>query len=146
MNFKRVVLILAVATAMTGCSSAVVVGDKVVGLKDGKLYYTDGFLKTDCPYPFEDVWNASRTVFSEMKTLDTHEKRKIATGSLDGVVSNEKIHLDVEYISQKTTLVSIRSGVAGDQLASKLILDRIRIKLDNLPKSEQPPADGRSRN
>jgi hypothetical protein len=81
-----------------------------------------------------------------MKTLDTHEKRKIATGSLDGVVSNEKIHLDVEYISQKTTLVSIRSGVAGDQLASKLILDRIRIKLDNLPKSEQPPADGRSRN
>lgn len=128
---KAMVLLMSVAVVVTaGCDTALVMGNKVVGVESGRFYYTDGFLRTDFSHTLDQVWAASKSTLVEMKALDMQEKRRIAQGPIECTVSDEKVTLELEYGNATLTYVSVRTGKTGNQLASKMILDRIRQKLE----------------
>ena len=124
-------IVILALIALNGCDSALVMGNRVVGVESGRFYYTDGALKTDYPYSFEEVWTASLKSLKELKAVDVQPKKKIAKGSVDCVISDEKVHLEVEYAMKGLTNVVIRTGVAGNQLASRMILDKIKVQLES---------------
>jgi hypothetical protein len=122
--------------AMAGCDTALVVKDKVVGVSSGKFYYTDGAMRTDYAFSMDQVRAAAKATLVELKATDLREQNKIALTTMDCVVSDEKVHLEVEYGSRMITYVSVRAGVAGNQMASKMILDRIKKNLETAGQAE----------
>jgi len=129
---KRINLILILVVGvflLSGCDAAFVMGDKVVGVSSGKFIYTDGILTTDYPSSFDTVWKACEKAIADMKTSDVVKDKKIATGMIDAVASDEKIHISVKYAAKNLTTVAIRVGLAGNNLASQLIHEKIKKNL-----------------
>jgi hypothetical protein len=118
--------LLALAT-LTGC--AVVAGDTVMGYESGKFVYHDGSLQSTYKYPFDQVWEASRKAMSDLKATDIQEDRKIEKGTIEGVLTEEKVKITVEYLTRTDTTVSVRVGTAGSNVAAKYVLDRIEANL-----------------
>lgn len=114
---------------ISGCDTGFIVGDKVVSVRSGKLIYTDGILTTDYPFPFDKVWEACEKTVVDMKTYDTEKDKKIATGTIDTNLSDEKIHISVKYAAKNLTTVAVRVGLAGNNLAAQLIHEKIKNNL-----------------
>ena len=114
---------------ISGCDAAFVMGDKVVGISSGKFIYTDGILTTNYFYPFDEVWEACEKTVANVKASDIEKNRGIATGTIDAIVSDEKIHISVKYASKNLTTVAVRIGLAGNNLASQLINEKIKNNL-----------------
>ncbi len=129
----------AVLLAVSGCDTALVVGNKVVGVESGKFYYTDGFLRTDYTFPLEKVRAAAKATLIDLKATDLQEQKQMAKTTMDCFVSEEKVHLEVEYGTRTLTYVSVRAGKAGNQLASRMVLDRIKKRLESAGSSEGNP-------
>lgn len=120
-------LILASLMVASGC--AFVVGDKVVGIESGKFFYGDGVLKTDYKAPFDQVWTACEKTITDMKAAEIAKSTKIGFGTIDSVIGDEKVRIDLEYTSKEITSVGVRVGMAGNNLASQLIHEKIRNNL-----------------
>jgi len=124
------ILILVISILLiSGCDTGFIVGDKVVSVRSGKLIYTDGILTTDYPFPFDKVWEACEKTVVDMKTYDTEKDKKIATGTIDTNLSDEKIHISVKYAAKNLTTVAVRVGLAGNNLAAQLIHEKIKNNL-----------------
>ncbi|HOD34873.1 MAG TPA: DUF3568 family protein [Syntrophales bacterium] len=121
---------------LAGC--AVVVGDRTLGVDSGKFIYTDNALYGNYYYPMDVVWNACKRTLFDLRATDATYTKKIASGTMEGTASDEKIRISVEYVSKNETQVAVRIGMAGSTLGSKLIHDRIR---DNLLKEGPSPAE-----
>ncbi len=124
------------ALSLAGC--AVVVGERTLGVDSGKFIYTDGALYGNYYFPMEVVWKACQSTLFDLKVTDATYTKKIAQGTMEGTASDEKIRITVEYVSRNETQVSVRTGMAGSTLASKLIHDRIR---ENLLKESSPSVE-----
>ncbi|HET6491038.1 MAG TPA: DUF3568 family protein [Syntrophales bacterium] len=118
--------VLALA-ALAGC--AVVAGDTVMGYESGKFVYHDGSLQSNYKYPLDQVWEASRKTMADLKATDIQADRKIEKGTIEGVLTEEKVKITVEYLTRTDTSVSVRVGTAGSNVAAKFILDRIEANL-----------------
>jgi len=116
------ILIAAFATA--GCYMGV--GERVVGFESGQFFYSDGILRTDYKASFDRVWAACEKAVADMKGASVEKKKKIGTGTIDAVISDEKVRLSVEYVSKNITTVGVRVGMAGNNFASQLIQEKIR--------------------
>jgi hypothetical protein len=128
------VVLLSLLAACYGCGSAVLMGSQTVGIESGKFIYTNGAVKCDYTYPFEQVWEASLKALAEMKAASVTKEKKISKGEIEALISNEKVKVTVSYSSREMTSVSVRVGLLGNNIASKMILERIT---DNL---KSPPA------
>ena len=128
-SYVWITLVLLSAVTLFGC--ALVMGDKMVGIESGRFFYSDGVLKADYRAPFDRVWAASEKAVADMKAIDVDKKKKIGIGTINGVVGDEKIRIDLDYVSRDVTSVGVRAGMAGNNLASQLIHQKIR---DNLLK------------
>ena len=124
------------ALSLAGC--AVVVGDRTLGVDSGKFIYTDGALYGNYYYPMDVVWKACQRTLFDLKATDATYTKKISQATMEGMASDEKIRITVEYVSKNETQVAVRTGMAGSTLASKLIHDRIR---ENLLKDSSPPSE-----
>jgi hypothetical protein len=122
--------------ALAGC--AVVAGDRTVGFDSGKFIYTDGSLYGNYYYPMDVVWKACQRTLFDMKAEDPTYSRKIAQGTMEGTINDEKVRITVEYVAKNETQVAVRVGTAGSTLASRLLHDRIR---ENLQKEGSAPAE-----
>ena len=60
-----------------------------------------------------------------MKAAVIEKNLKIASGTMNAIAYDEKIQILVEYESKSQTLVSVRVGLSGNNIASQLILDKI---------------------
>lgn len=112
-----------------GC--AVVVGDRVMGVESGKLINTDGTLRSDFRYPLDRVWDASIKALFDLKATQVVKDKRIGKGEIDAVMSEEKVKVTVFYAEKDLTSVAVRVGLAGNNLASQMILDKIRENLSN---------------
>jgi len=119
--------ILVMIFMAAGCYMGV--GERVVGFESGQFFYSDGVLKTDYKASFDNVWTACEKAVSDMKGTAVEKKKKIGTGTIDAVISDEKVHVSVEYVSKGITSAGVRVGMAGNNLASQLIQERIRANL-----------------
>lgn len=111
--------------ALSGCNSAMVINGKVMGFHSGKFIYQDGYLTTQYKTDIEPVWQACLKAVADLKGEDIEKERKISTGVIKAVISDEKVKIRVEYIDRELTSVGVFSGVTGNNMASKIIQDKI---------------------
>jgi hypothetical protein len=123
------VLMFAVLT-LTGCPAAVL-GTAMVGTGAGTYVFVNSELKTDYYYSFDQVWSASEKTVATMRGSEVSPSRGIGSGTIEAVISGEKVRLNIVYKDKNITNVGIRIGIIGDEAASKLIHSNI---LDNLKK------------
>ena len=104
---------------------AVTVGSKTVGVRSGEFIYTEGYLRAIYTFPLEQVWQASEKALADMKATDIERSKKISEGTLQAMIQDERVRIDVIYTDREGTMVAVLTGTAGSTLASQLIHDRI---------------------
>jgi hypothetical protein len=128
MKIKKYSLIV-VVILLFGCSAAVVVNDKVVGISSGKFIYEDGNLSTQFKADIELVWQAVEKAVVDLRGWNIQKDRGISSGSIKTIISDEPVTIRVNYIGKDLTSVSIFCGVVGNQMASRIIMDKIAFHL-----------------
>ncbi|MBW6487219.1 MAG: DUF3568 domain-containing protein [Syntrophobacterales bacterium] len=108
-----------------GCDTALTVGSKTVGIRSGSFLYEDGYLRTTYHSQFETVWAACEKTLAGLKATDIERIRKISQGSFTGLLMDEKIRINVDYVEKGTTAVSVMAGTTGNKIAAQLIHDRL---------------------
>ena len=116
---------LLISVLMMGCDAALMGGGRTVGVSSGTFTYTDGFLYSQYNASFDQVWKACEQTLAGMKAVDVTQDRKIAKGTFNAVVQDEKVVMVAEYVMRGETTVAIRAGVTGNNLASKLLHEQI---------------------
>ena len=130
MKTKNIIL-AALVCLLFGCNAAMVLNGKVMGISSGKFIYQDGYLTTHYKADIEPVWQACEKAVVDLKGWEIKKERKISTGSIKTVISDDKVTILVEYIDKDVVAVSVLTGVTGNNLASRLIHDRIAANLAN---------------
>ena len=98
---------------------------KVAGISSGRFVYQDGNLTYNYEADIDLVWMACEKSVSELKATDIQKERKISTGTIKAVIQDEKVVISVEYVDKNLTSVSIFVGVMGNNMASRIIHDKI---------------------
>jgi len=123
---------------ISGCDAALTVGGKTMGVRSGNFIFTDGYLTTSYNFSLDKVWKACEKTMTDMKASDLDKKMKISTGAMTAVIHDEKVQINIEYISQEKTLVAIRIGMAGNNMAAQLIHEKIANSLLKAQNQEKP--------
>ncbi len=123
-------VLMVTVVALSGCPAAVV-GTAMLGTGAGTYVFVNSELKSDYYYSFDQVWSATEKTVATMRGSEVSPARGIGSGTIDAVISGEKVRLNVVYKDKNITSVGIRVGIIGDEAASKLIHGNI---LDNLKK------------
>lgn len=108
-----------------GCDASFTVGNRTIGVNSGNFIFTDGSLTTNYNYPFDEAWKACEQTLADMKVTAVEKNLKIASGSMNGIAQDEKLQIHVEYVSKNQTSVSVRVGMSGNNMASRLIHEKI---------------------
>ena len=113
------------ALLLSGCDAALTVGGRTIGVSSGNFVFTDGYLTGSYNFAIDKVWKACEKTLINMKASEIEKNMKISTGNMTAVIQDDKVRINVEYISPEQTSVSIRVGMAGNNLASQLIHGKI---------------------
>jgi hypothetical protein len=108
-----------------GCNAAVSVGGRTIGVQEGKLVLTDGFVETVFPHSFERTWAATEKALKDLKMEVKEKRQRIARGNFQGVYREEHINIEVSYVGKEETRVAVRVGLMGNMAVSQLILERV---------------------
>ncbi|MGA2781628.1 MAG: DUF3568 family protein [Smithella sp.] len=133
MTNKILSLLFVILLLLAGCNAAINMNGKVAGISSGRFVYQDGNLISNYKADIDLVWMACEKSVTELKATDIQKERKISTGTIKAVIQDEKVVISVEYVDKDLTSVSIFVGVVGNNMASRLIHDKI---IDNLAKHE----------
>lgn len=125
----KIILWIVSVCLLAGCNAAIVVNDKVMGLSSGKFIYENGSLITQFKADIEPVWQAANRAVVDLKGWNTQKDRRISNGTLKTVISEENVTIRVDYIEKDLTSVSVFCGVAGNKMASRIIMDKIAANL-----------------
>jgi hypothetical protein len=110
---------------LCGCDAALVMNGKIMGVSSGSFIYQDGYLTTNYKADINIVWTACEKAAKDLKAVDVQKNRKIATGSIKATIQDEKVTIQVEYVAIDLTAVSVIVGIAGNNMASRMIQDKI---------------------
>ena len=124
---KRGMLLLVgvVSACMLSACAPLVIGGAAVGGGTGVYMFVHGELKTDYPYPFDNVWAACEKTVAHMKATDVFPEKEISKGSIEAMIDGEWVWFSVEYKEKNLTTVSIRVGVFGNKAASQRLHDKV---------------------
>jgi len=117
---------------LSGCATALVVGGAAVGAGTGTYLYINGELRTDYPGSFDKVWAACERTVAELRGTEVQPAREIARGSINAVINDEKVKIEVTYRAKNLTTVAIRVGWLGNKMSSQLLHDKIGANLAKL--------------
>jgi hypothetical protein len=129
MKRKILLLLLLLAGVLAGCNAAINMNGKVMSVSSGQFDYQDGNLISNYKTGIDSVWAACEKTVSELKGADIQKERKISTGTIKATIQDEKVNISVEYITKDSTSVAVFVGVAGNNMASRLIHEKIAAKL-----------------
>ena len=122
---KTVTLLFLAFLLITGCDAAINMNGKIASINSGKFLYQDGNLVSNYKANIDMVWQACEKSVAELKATDIQKERKISTGMIKAVIQDEKVVIKVEYIDRDLTSVSVFVGTVGNNMASRLIHDKI---------------------
>ncbi|MGA9111000.1 MAG: DUF3568 family protein [Smithella sp.] len=122
---KTVTLLFLAFLLITGCDAAINMNGKIASINSGKFLYQDGNLVSNYKANIDMVWQACEKSVAELKATDIQKERKISTGVIKAVIQDEKVVIKVEYIDRDLTSVSVFVGTVGNNMASRLIHDKI---------------------
>ena len=128
---KILFLLFVILLLLAGCNAAINMNGKVAGINSGRFVYQDGNLTSNYRADIDLVWTACEKSVTELKATEIQKERKISTGTIKAVIQDEKIVISVEYVDKDLTSVSVFVGVVGNNMASRLIHDKI---ISNLAK------------
>jgi uncharacterized lipoprotein NlpE involved in copper resistance len=122
---KSIFILLFTIFILCGCDAALVMNGKIMGVSSGSFIYQDGYLTTNYKADINSVWTACEKALKDLKAVDVQKNRKIATGSIKATIQDEKVTIQVEYVAMDITTVSVIVGIAGNNMASRMIQDKI---------------------
>ena len=122
---KLISILLFTVFILCGCNAALVMNGKIMGVSSGSFIYQDGYLKTNYKTDINSVWAACEKALKDLKAVDVQKNRKIATGSIKATIQDEKVTILIEYVATDLTTVSVIVGIAGNNMASGMIQDKI---------------------
>jgi Protein of unknown function (DUF3568). len=122
---KSISILLFAIFLLCGCDAALVMNGKIMGVNSGSFIYQDGYLTTNYKADINSVWTACEKALKDLKAVNVQKNRKIATGSIKTTIQDEKVTILVEYVATNLTTVSVIVGIAGNNMASKMIQDKI---------------------
>ncbi len=128
---KSTALLIFTLFLLCGCDAALVMNGKIMGVSSGRFIYQDGYVITDYKTDINIVWNACEKAIKDLKATDIQKDRKIATGSIKAIIQDEKVTILVEYVATNLTTVSVTAGMVGNNMASRMIHDKIAGNLVN---------------
>ena len=131
MTDKILSLLFIILLLLVGCNAAINMNGKVAGISSGRFVYQDGNLTSEYKEDIDLVWKACEKSVTELKATDVQKERKISTGTINAIIQDEKVNIKVEYMDKNLTAVAIFVGVVGNNMASRLIHDKI---ISNLAK------------
>ena len=133
---KILLLILSFFTLLlfSGCAGFLIGGAAVGAGTAGTYYYINGDLKTDYQASFDDVWAACEKTVADMHGIEVVPNREIAQGTINTLINDEKVKLDIMYKSKNITTVAVRVGLIGNKLSSQLLHDKIANYLVKKPR------------
>lgn len=122
---KKILMLMLLSCLLAGCNAAVNMNGKVMGVNSGQFIYQDGNLICSYKADLDRVWRASEATIKELKGTSIQKERKIATGTINAVIQDEKVKISMDYADKNTTSVAVFVGIAGNNMASKLIHEKI---------------------
>jgi hypothetical protein len=122
---KTITLLLFAIFLLCGCDAALVMNGTVMGVSSGSFIYQDGYLVANYKAEINSVWTACEKAVKDLKAVDVQKDRKIAVGSIKATIQDEKVTILVEYVARDLTTVSVIVGIAGNNMASRIIQDKI---------------------
>ena len=134
---KILSLFFLVLLLLAGCNAVINMNGKVAGISSGRFVYQDGNLTINYKANIDLVWMACEKSLTELKSTDIQKERKISKGTIKAVIQGEKVVISAEYVDKDLTSVSILVGVAGNNMASHLIHDKIISNLAKTLSTEQ---------
>ena len=132
MKNKLISLIFLIPLIIVGCNAAINLQGKVAGISYGKFFYQDGNFISEYKADIDLVWKACEKSMIDLKATDIQKERKISTGVIKAVIQEEKAIVKVEYLDRNLTSVSVFVGTVGNNMASRLIHEKI---IGNLAKN-----------
>ena len=132
MKNKLISLIFLIPLIIVGCNAAINLQGKVAGISYGKFFYQDGNFIIEYKADIDLVWKACEKSMIDLKATDIQKERKISTGVIKAVIQEEKAIVKVEYLDRNLTSVSVFVGTVGNNMASRLIHEKI---IGNLAKN-----------
>jgi Protein of unknown function (DUF3568) len=124
-------ILLACCFFLYGCPALVVGGAAVAG-GTGTYYYVEGELKRDYYYPYDKVWSACEKTIADMRGHDVKPQKDagMGQGKISAMIEEEKVQISVKYkgkdaTGKDITTVSVRTGLMGNELSSKLLHDKL---------------------
>ncbi len=130
-EMKKLMPCLFAVILICGCGAAINLKGKVASISSGKFLYQDGNLITEYKSDIDAVWGACERTMNDLRASEIQKDRKISSGVIKGVVHEEKVTITVQYVSLNLTSVSVFVGVTGNNIASRLIHDKIAGYLAN---------------
>ena len=131
MKKEIIFLLLLALSVLTGCDAAINMNGKVMSVTSGQFVYQDGNLISNYKTDIDLVWAACEKTVKELKGKDIQKERKISKGSIKAIIQDEKVIISVEYTAKDLTSVAVFVGIAGNNMASRLIHEKIAGKLVN---------------
>jgi hypothetical protein len=131
MKRKIIFLSLLFLSVIAGCDAAINMNGKVMSVNSGQFIYQDGNMISNYKADINLVWAACEKTVKELKGKDIQKERKISTGTIKTIIQDEKVNISIEYITKDSTSVAVFVGVAGNNMASRLIHEKIADKLVN---------------
>ena len=122
---KTITLLLFAIFILCGCDAALVMNGTIMGVSSGSFIYQDGYLVANYKAEINSVWTACEKAVKDLKAVDVQKDRKIAVGSIKATIQDEKVTILVEYVAIDLTTVSVIVGIAGNNMASRMIQDKI---------------------
>ena len=132
MKNKLLSLIFLIPLILVGCNAAINLQGKVAGISYGKFFYQDGNFIIEYKADIDLVWKACEKSMIDLKATDIQKERKISSGVIKAFIQEEKAIIKVEYIDKNLTSVSVFVGAVGNNMASRLIHEKI---ISNLAKN-----------
>ncbi|NTW07213.1 MAG: DUF3568 family protein [Syntrophaceae bacterium] len=127
---KKIIFLLPLFLGvLVGCNAAISMNGKVMSVDSGQFVYQDGNLISNYKANIDSVWTACEKTVKEMKGNDIRRERKISTGRITAIIQDEKVSISIEYIDKDSTSVAVFVGVTGNNVASRLIHEKIADKL-----------------
>jgi Protein of unknown function (DUF3568) len=120
---------------LAGCNAAINMNGKVAGISSGRFVYQDGNLTSKYKADIDLVWMACEKSVTELNATNIQKERKISTGTIKAIIQDENVVISVEYVDKDLTSVSVFVGMVGNNMASRLIHDRI---ISNLARNINP--------
>jgi hypothetical protein len=118
-------IVLGLPLVVSGCAVVFLVGGAVAGA--GAVMWTRGWLQETSLEPVGRVHRAARAALTDFKVTLEDDRVDPTTGFLAGYLPDDRrVEVKTKVVAEKSTRLSIRVGLWGDQDASLRILERIK--------------------